>query len=291
MKFKAVLFLILLFSSGSVLYTNSKALVFGGVHDSLLFDGSSEVKTFENVFDDDCDIKVTKVSGFVVGAKTVRDIYQICGEWDTINRVETAAQLKEGDKIMKRQEIKTGDDGFIRMELKDGSVIAAGPNSSIFIDEIMCETARTLVKVKTGSIWTKIKKLLGGGKFEVSTENGGGGVRGTEFTYEVSGDKDIVKVYEGSFEVFPPKNMSSIENMYKEMEKLQKEFEAGKITMEEYSKRMAELADATKQHADEFNPVMVEAGFMFTMSKSGSGGKPEPIPADDNKWFEDPRIK
>ncbi|MBK6539065.1 MAG: hypothetical protein IPG09_15320, partial [Ignavibacteria bacterium] len=36
-----------------------------------------------------------------------------------------------------------------------------------------------------GSLWVKLKKLIGGGKFEVSTERMVNGVRGTEFSVEI----------------------------------------------------------------------------------------------------------
>lgn len=271
-----------------LMFLTAGTKAFGG-HDSLLFDASGKVQTINAAFNDDCKIKVTKVSGFVLGAKTVRDIYEICGEWDTINRVETAAQLKVGDNIAKKEEIKTGEDGFVKMELTDGSIIVVGPNSSLYVDEEMCETARTLIRIRAGSIWTKVKKLLGGGKFEVSTENGGGGVRGTEFTYEVFPDKDVIKVYEGSFEVNPPKDYSDLENSSKEMEQLQKDFEAGKITMEEFTSKMMVLAEKTKEQAGEIKSTMVEAGYMVTINKKA--GTPEPIPPGETKWFEDPRIK
>ena len=271
-----------------ILFFTARAKASGG-HDSLLFDASGEVKVINSVSGDDCKITVTKVSGFVLGAKTVREIYEICGEWDTINRVETAAQLKVGDNIVKKEEIKTGEDGFVKMELTDGSVIVVGPNSSLFIDEEMCETSRTLIKIKSGSIWTKIKKLLGGGKFEVSTENGGGGVRGTEFTYDVLPDKDVVKVYEGSFEVNPPKDYPDLEDYSKEMEQLQKDYEAGKVTMEELISKMAVITEKTREKTVNIKSTMVEAGYMATINKTAC--VPEPIPPGETKWFEDPRIK
>lgn len=265
------------------------AYPYSGGHDSLLFDGTESISFTESTFSDDCMIKVTKVSGFVIGSKTVREIFDICGQPDTINRVESAAQLKVGDNLMRKEEIKTGEDGFAEMELTDGSIIRVGPNSTLYVDEEMCSTARALIRIGGGSLWFKIKKLLGGGKFEVSTYNGGGGVRGTEFTYEVLDGKDIIKVYEGSFEVNPPKDMSDLESSAKQMEQLQKDYEAGKLTTEEFTTKLLALSQQASQQAGEIKPTLVEAGYMVTLTNKI--GTPEPIPSGETKWFEDAKFK
>ncbi len=275
-----------------VVFAATSIYSFGGGHDSLLFDGSGEVKFLQNSFGDGCNIYVTKVSGFVLGTKVKKEIYEVCGQWDTVYTTLNGARLERGDNVSKNQEIKTGEDGFIRMELNDGSVIVLGPNSTILIDQEMCETANAISKIRitAGSLWTKVKKLLGGGKFEVSTERNGGGVRGTEFTFEITPEKEVIKVYEGTFEVYPLKKNQQLEDSGKEMEQLQKDFESGKITMEEYAAKMTEFGSKMSKLSDEITKsTMVEAGFMVTVTDKIS--TPEPIPAGETKWFEDPRIK
>lgn len=270
-----------------------KSHSFGGGHDSLLFDGAQEIRIIQSNFDDECNIKVTKVSGVVVGTRKIKEIYSTCGVFDTTIRTESAAQLKVDNIIVKREEIRTGEDGYIKLELPDGSVIVLGPNSSIYIDEEMCEYAnsyRTSIRIMAGKLWTKVKKLIGGGKFEVSTERGGGiGVRGTELSVETSPERDIVKVYEGSVEVSKNMDAKSVEQVGYDAEKLTKDYEEGKITMEEMSRRMMEMGEKSKEISDKMKPVIVEAGFMVTVTDKP--GTPEALPTGETKWFEDPRIK
>ena len=278
---KILVFLLIFFAS-------SKIFSFGGGHDSLLFDDSGTKISVP--YSNECKVKVVQVSGLVIGSVKIMELLQACGdEVDTVYRTLNGEQLKVGFDIVENEEVRTGEDGFVKLELADGSVMIVGPNSSLMFTENLCKETKTVVKLINGSIWTKVKKLLGGGKFEVSTENGGGGVRGTEFTYEVLNGKDIVKVYEGSFLVNPPKDFSDIENSSKEMEQLQKDFEAGKITMEEFTSKMMILAEKTKEQAGEIKSTMVEAGYMVTIGKKTSS--PEPIPPGETKWFEDARIK
>jgi hypothetical protein len=262
---------------------------FGGGHDSLLFDDSG-VK-ISTPYSNECKIKVVQVSGLVIGSVKIMELLQACGdEVDTVYRTLNGEQLKVGFDIVENEEVRTGEDGFVKLELADGSVMVVGPNSSLMFTENLCKETKTLVKLINGSIWTKVKKLLGGGKFEVSTERNGGGVRGTEFSFEVFPDKEIIKVYEGTFEVFPLKKHEELENSGKEMEQLQKDYETGKITMEELAAKMNEFAVKMSKLSDEVTKsTMVEAGNMVTVTDKISA--PEPIPAGDTKWFEDPRIK
>lgn len=278
---KILVFLLIFFAS-------SKIFSFGGGHDSLLFDDSGTKISVP--YSNECKVKVVQVSGLVIGSVKIMELLQACGEEvDTVYRTLNGEQLKVGFDIVENEEVRTGEDGFVKLELADGSVMIVGPNSSLMFTENLCKETKTVVKLINGSIWTKVKKLLGGGKFEISTENGGGGVRGTEFTYEVLNGKDIVKVYEGSFEVNPPKDMSELESSAKQMEQLQKDYEAGKMTTEEFTTKLLALSQLASQQAGEIKPTLVEAGYMVTLTNKI--GMPEPIPPGETKWFEDARFK
>lgn len=281
MSGKILVFLLIFFAS-------SKIFSFGGGHDSLLFDDSGTKISVP--YSNECKVKVVQVSGLVIGSVKIMELLQACGEEvDTVYRTLNGEQLKVGFDIVENEEVRTGEDGFVKLELADGSVMIVGPNSSLMFTENLCKETKTVVKLINGSIWTKVKKLLGGGKFEISTENGGGGVRGTEFTYEVLNGKDIVKVYEGSFEVNPPKDMSELESSAKQMEQLQKDYEAGKMTTEEFTTKLLALSQLASQQAGEIKPTLVEAGYMVTLTNKI--GMPEPIPPGETKWFEDARFK
>lgn len=110
--------------------------------------------------------------------------------------------------------VKTGN---LKLELTDGSIIALAPASTLEITEAEFEGQERKGfsgLLKGGSLWTKVKKALGGGKFEVSTERAVAGVRGTIFRIDADAlvkaankgqgrRASIVRVIEGSVAVKP----------------------------------------------------------------------------------------
>lgn len=117
--------------------------------------------------------------------------------------------IELGDTIT----VKTGN---LKFELNDGSVIMLAPASVLEITEAEFqgqERSGFSGLLKAGSLWTKVKKALGGGKFEVSTERAVAGVRGTIFRIDadalVKGARgkgrkaSIVRVVEGAVGVKP----------------------------------------------------------------------------------------
>ena len=121
----------------------------------------------------------------------------------------TGGTIELGDTIT----VKTGN---LKFELNDGSVIMLAPGSTLEITEAEFqgqERSGFSGLLKAGSLWTKVKKALGGGKFEVSTERAVAGVRGTIFRIDadalVKGARgkgrkaSIVRVVEGAVGVKP----------------------------------------------------------------------------------------
>ncbi|MEW6433791.1 MAG: FecR family protein [Myxococcota bacterium] len=120
-------------------------------------------------------------------------------------------------------EIELGDvvevkKGHLKLELNDGSVIALAEKSTLEITEADFEGQERKgfsAFLKAGSLWTKVKKALGGGKFEVTTERAVAGVRGTIFRIDADtlvkaargqGRRaSIVRVVEGVVAVHPTK--------------------------------------------------------------------------------------
>ncbi len=280
---KTILSLFLIVLTASSIYS------YGGGHDSLLFDGSgSKIST---AFSNECKIKVVQVSGFAIGSVKIKELIQGCGDnVDTVYRTLNAEQLKVGYDIVENEEIRTGDDGFVKLELEDGSVMIVGPNSSLMFTVNLCKETKTLIKFTIGSLWTKVKKLIGGGKFEVSTERACACVRGTEFSVETNGTRDIVRVYESTVEVKMNFNTKEIEKSGGEMEQLAKDYQEGKITLEEYMAKVTEYSSKMGEMSDNMmNGTMVDAGNMVTVTDKVSA--PEPLPTGETKWFEDARIK
>lgn len=123
--------------------------------------------------------------------------------------LKAGSPIEVGDTLT----VKTGN---LKFELNDGSVIMLAPASTLEITEAEFQgQERTGFSglLKAGSLWTKVKKALGGGKFEVSTERAVAGVRGTIFRIDadalVKGAKgkgrkaSVVRVVEGAVGVKP----------------------------------------------------------------------------------------
>ncbi len=89
------------------------------------------------------------------------------------------------------------DTGNLKLELNDGSVIALGEKSKLQINEADFEGQERKgfsAVLEAGKLWTKVKKALGGAKYEVSTERAVAGVRGTIFRIDAD---TLVKAAKG----------------------------------------------------------------------------------------------
>jgi hypothetical protein len=281
MKIKIII--AVLFFSVNVVYISA----FGGDKDSLLLDGGPGIKTIQS-YTGKCDVKVLRVSGKNSGVKSVAQVEMGCGEigTDTFYTSEKG-QLKKDDILSYGEEVSTGDDGIIELEMWDGAVLRMAPNTTIKITSDFCDS-RSIFQ-KQGSIWYKIKKFIGGGKFEVVSDNRTAiGVRGTEFTVETREDKTILRVYEGSVDIRPiGKGLhEGIEKTGNEMQKLTEDFQNGKITIEEFNTKAMEFSKILQEKTDGIiKSTVVDAGNMVTVIDML--GNIEPIPASDVKWFED----
>ena len=132
----------------------------------------------------------------------------------------TAEALKAGS-LVELGDTLSVKSGNLKFELNDGSVIMLAPASVLEITEAEFqgqERSGFSGLLKAGSLWTKVKKAIGGGKFEVSTERAVAGVRGTIFRIDadalVKGSKgkgrkaSIVRVVEGAVGVKPTKEIA-----------------------------------------------------------------------------------
>jgi hypothetical protein len=132
-----------------------------------------------------------------------------------------------------------------------------------------------------------MKKLVGAPDFQVETERAAcGNCRGTKFTVETTGEEEIFKMYEGKMDVWLKKYEPIEEkNSAEDIQKLNEDFQSGKISIEEYTKRANEFKEKYKNTG---NPqkvkVTLEAGYMVKVGKVI--GEVTPIPADDEKWWE-----
>lgn len=264
---------------------------YSGGHDSLLFDGGSDVRIINPVnVSGDCKILVTYTVGTVEGTRYISEVFEICGQVDTSLKTERTTKLEKNNVLKSGEELSTGPDGYAEIEFYDGSVIRMAPNTKIKILPEFCDQ-RTVIEQITGKIWNKVKKIASpDSKYEVKTDRNGCGVRGTEFTFEKNGEKEIIKVYEGKVEVYPPRDAGEVEDAGKQMEKLAKDYQEGKVTLEEFTKKASELQQQMISGANDLNKsVMVDAGYMTTVENKIT--EPTAIPSDDDKWFEDRNFK
>jgi ferric-dicitrate binding protein FerR (iron transport regulator) len=102
------------------------------------------------------------------------------------------AALKEGDTV------STEADSRVEITLPEGSLLRLGENTrtTLAAHSTGKKFSATLL---FGNLWAKVEKLVGGQTFEIETENGVSGVRGTEFRVEsAKGQDDLVRVYDGA---------------------------------------------------------------------------------------------
>ncbi|MCU0702298.1 MAG: FecR domain-containing protein [Myxococcaceae bacterium] len=88
------------------------------------------------------------------------------------------------DAAIELGDLITVQSGNLKLVLTDESVIMLAPGSKLEITEAEFEgQERKGFKafLQSGSLWTKVKKAIGGAGYEVSTERAVAGVRGTVF--------------------------------------------------------------------------------------------------------------
>ncbi len=280
---RSIFAIIILFVISTQVYPHSisgAGSYFGG-HDSLLFDGSeNSIHTGAGI----CKVIVERVSGDVMGFVMVTKVIFTCGETSTMTEF-IKRKVQVGDTLVLGDEIITGTDGKIALGLPDGSEMRIGPDSKVMVPSAYCDSPGG-IKVMLGKIWINVKKQLGKKKYEVNSPGMAVGVRGTQFTIEVITGEDIVKVYEGSVDVRKSNLSNDTKDNAKEYAKLTEDFQAGKITMEEYIKK-------SKEYQDNISKVMTskicEAGFMMTVTDNI--GEPVKFESTGDEWFDDVNFK
>jgi hypothetical protein len=259
---KTIILLILIFITGSVISQN-RHMTPGFQSDTLLFDGENSIYRQENTAEG-CKFKVTYVEGKVTGTTDRMEWFETCqGSWIHVTGIY---ELKTGDMVT--AEIKTGDKARLELEAPDGSVIRLGPNSSTTLDcnaKFEDLSQKISMKLVLGTIWSHVTHALGGDNaMDIQTDRAIAGVRGTTFSFEVKLENgnytDILRTYEGSVE-FSSRLTGKIDEkeMARRSQELQDDFKAGKISLEEFTKKMKELTDPATDLAGK-NIIMVGAG-------------------------------
>ena len=113
----------------------------------------------------------------------------------TVRHGGVAKSAAPGDTLQDGDEVETGAQSRAEFAQGDGTLVRVGETSRIAVHN----TSRRAfsAKLMLGDLWAKVHKLLAGDSFQIETENGVAGVRGTEFRLEARGDEHLLRVYEG----------------------------------------------------------------------------------------------
>jgi len=263
---------------------------FSDVHDSLLFDGTVN-NSYLAKNECGCTIKIVRQQGMIYATSCEKVIYETCGVYDT-DYVKTKGLVPSYvTEILDGDTIKTGDFAGHQVDLKlnDGKTIHMGQNSSIMIGKDHCKNPMDMV-LHYGLVYLD---LTGGDKnktISIKTERGVVVNRGTRFTIETikEGDQyiDIVRVYEGSVS-FKQNNdayTKTLNSKDTQMKQITEDYQSGKISLEEYAKKMGEIQQVISDSAP--GGVTVNEGYESRMA--GTNKPTEPVPFDVN---DDPGLK
>jgi len=104
----------------------------------------------------------------------------------TVDAGKTWAPLAPGATLTAGDEIKTGSDGAVDLELPDGSILKIGPDSLVIIREMLRVEVINTTQTTLEIIFGKIRAVVGpitdkNSHFTIETENSTIGVRGTDF--------------------------------------------------------------------------------------------------------------
>lgn len=273
------IFIILGITNISARGTSSNSHNFNGIeNDSLLFDGSGNFNSSTDYSSRICKVIVKYIQGTADGEVEHTEVADICSVYDTAVIVK-AENLKTGDTLHMGSEIRTGDNCSLQLIFSDGSEARIGPNSKLKIWQDFCE--KGTIDFYMGKMWMKIKKLLGGAKYEVHTQRDAIGVRGTEFSVEVESDLDIVTCFESSIEV----KINKIKfDKGEALKQLLKDYQNGKITQQEFAQKTKELTSGIDSTTIKTS-VILNTGQSCTVS--GMLSDPVSIDASELHWFDD----
>jgi hypothetical protein len=169
-----------------------------------------------------------------------------------------AEALKVGSSIELGDTLDVAN-GNLKLALTDESVIMLGEKSKLEITEAEFEGQERKgfsALLSGGSLWTKVKKALGGAKYEVKTERAVAGVRGTIFRIDAdqlvkaakSGGKartaSVVRVVDGVVNVKPTDAVIKASKGQKAKPKGPRVQVAGpqEVSADEWEKRFVDLA-------------------------------------------------
>ncbi len=121
----------------------------------------------------------------------------------TVRQHEGApSPLEEGSVLHEGDQVETGPAARMEILLGTGSIVRLGQRSRLELKAASSDATSFRARLTLGNLWAKVQKLLTGQRFQVETENGVAGVRGTEFRVSATArGQGMVRVYEGAVQV------------------------------------------------------------------------------------------
>ena len=209
--------------------------------DSLMFDGNyTNLNYFKNVREE-CNLTVTKVEGKAFGTVITTEISNICGEIDTVQKL-IYRQLQVGDIVASEDFLRTQDFSQLRVETKEGKTVWLGPTTEFRMGRDYCR-GKGAADLYSGRI--HVNGGNGDGDTYINTEHSVIQITKTEYSYEIVKEgnitTDILRVYEGTVSFGLNMQNKEVEKTNEdkaaEMKKITDDFQNGKISMEEFTKK------------------------------------------------------
>jgi hypothetical protein len=107
----------------------------------------------------------------------------------------THVRLKDG--VWAKDNLTTDHTGRMRIELQDGSMLNVGSDTRFRIVHHDSLSGETLLDLSSGRLRSRVAKVRGSGKFEISTPHATITALGTDFLLDVSAPSTQVIVYSG----------------------------------------------------------------------------------------------
>ncbi len=256
--------------------------------DSLLFDGKYGNSNYFNKVREECNLKVTKVQGKAFGTILTIEIENLCGVIDTVPKL-TYGQLKVGDIVISEGILRTQDFSQLEVELKDGKNVWLAPTTEFKMGKDYCK-GNGYADLYSGEVHVSGGK--GDGNTYINAGHSTVHITKTEFSVEiVKADDittDILKVYEGSVsfslnmqnkEIF-----KSSEDKGAELKKLTEDYQSGKISLEEFTKKFPVLEKELTETLPK--SATVNAGFQSKIVGTENPTEPESFDVNENRWWE-----
>ena len=139
------------------------------------------------------------------------------GEVSIISKDGDVVASKAGGRLGEGALIVTSDDGFITLQLQDGTTFALPPASSLQLSTLQIQEytdrPRTALTLSKGRITSQVTPFSASkSQYEVQTPLAIAGVRGTRFRVNFDGERSYNEVLEGTVKVAPEDRRNASRN-------------------------------------------------------------------------------